>query len=98
MKRFSIIALVLVLAISLAACGRRNNNETSAPSTDVTILPDINPTIDTNIPDPDVNTSMPMYTDGTNSTDGFGNTDGSNGSGNAENGGSAAGGMQGNSN
>ena len=74
MKKLSMIALVLVLTLALAACGRRNNNETTAPtttepSTDMTIIPDIDPTIETNIPDPNVDTSMPMYTDGTDSTD-----------------------------
>lgn len=62
MKKFSIIAVVLIMALSLAACGRNNDN---APSTDMTILPDLNPTIDTNIPDPDVDSQMPIYTDGT---------------------------------
>lgn len=72
MKKISIITLVLALTLCLAACGRRDNNETMAPSTSepttgITILPD--PTIDTNIPDPNVDTSMPMYTEGTGSSD-----------------------------
>lgn len=77
MKKISMIVLALVMAFSLVACGRRNNNETSAPSTTAsdrnpTIIPDMDPTITTNIPDPDVDTSMPMYTDGTEGTDGKG--------------------------
>lgn len=73
MKKFSIIALALVVMLCFAACGRRNNNETSAPSTTAsdfnnTIIPNMDPTIDTNIPDPSVDTSMPMYTDGTEDT------------------------------
>lgn len=75
MKRISIIAFALVLTLSLAACGRRNDTNTSQPSTDATILPDMDPTIDTNIPDPSVDTSMPMYTDGTDNTEGIGTTD-----------------------
>lgn len=75
MKRISIIAFVLVLTLSLAACGRRNDTNTSQPSTDATILPDMDATIDTNIPDPSVDSSMPMYTDGTDSTDSTGITD-----------------------
>lgn len=68
MKKISIIFLVLALAFSIAACGRRDNSETNmpattTPSTDMTILPD--PTIGTNIPDPEVDTSMPMYTEST---------------------------------
>lgn len=79
MKRLSIIALVLVLTLSLVACGRRDNGETSAPttttpSTDMTIIPHMDPTLDTNIPDPNVDSSMPMYTEGTNSTDPMGET------------------------
>ena len=75
MKKISIVILVFVMALSLAACGRNNNNApgTSAatnPSTDMNILPDMDPTLDTNIPDPSVDTSMPIYTDGTDSTDG----------------------------
>ena len=35
----------------------------------LTILPDILPTLETNIPDPEVNTQMPIYTEGTDSTD-----------------------------
>ena len=61
MKKHYIFAVILTLAISLAACGRRNET----PNTDMTILPGINPTIGTNIPDPEVDTKMPMYTDGT---------------------------------
>ena len=82
MKKISIIALGLIMAFSLAACGRSNNNTTDTtaatnPSTDMNILPDMNPTLDTNIPDPSVDTSMPMYTDGTDSTTDTG-TNGSN--------------------
>ena len=82
MKRFSIITLVLVLCVSLAACGRRNQ-ETTTPTTNEatgnTIMPDIDPTIETNIPDPSVDTSMPEYTYGTDATDGtdiYGATEG----------------------
>lgn len=65
MKKYSIIALTIVLAMSLAACGRRNDT----PDTGMTILPSMDPTIDTNIPDPEVDTKMPMYTDGTDPSD-----------------------------
>ena len=78
MKKFSIFALTILMALSLAACGRRNDT----PDTNMTILPSMDPTIQTNIPDPDVDTKMPMYTDGTDTTDwvdptlGTGATDG----------------------
>ena len=76
MKKGIIFAVLLVMTVSLSACGRGNSNATSAPTikptTDMTILPDTMPTIGTNIPDPDVDTSMPMYTDGTGGTDSTG--------------------------
>ena len=55
MKKISIVTLAFILAASFAACGRRNNT----PDTQITILP----TIETNIPDPEVDTSMPDMTD-----------------------------------
>ena len=78
MKKICILALTLILTVSLAACGRGNDT----PDTKMTILPDMNPTIDTNIPDPSVDTQMPIYTDGTDpsdwmdSTQGIGTNDG----------------------
>ena len=69
MKKRSIIALVILLCLSLTACGRRNDK------TDVTILPTMDPTIGTNVPDPSVEQSMPMYTDGTESTNNTANPD-----------------------
>lgn len=74
MKKMSVFILVLLFAVSLVACGRRNQNDASIPSadtseTEMTILPDMDPTIDTNIPDPNVDTKMPIYTDGTDPTD-----------------------------
>lgn len=59
MKKYGIIALVLLICLSLAACGRRNDDNS------MTILPTMDATIDTNIPDPEVDTKMPIYTDGT---------------------------------
>lgn len=76
MKRISIIVLTLLLTLSLAACGRRNDAGTNMPSTDATVLPDMDPSFETNIPDPSVDTSMPMYTDGTDSTHDTGTIDG----------------------
>jgi hypothetical protein len=63
MKKCSIIALVLLICLSLAACGRRKDD------TDMTILPSMDPTIGTNIPDPEIDTKLPIYTDGTDATD-----------------------------
>lgn len=65
MRKCCMIALTVILALSLAACGRRNDT----PDTGMTILPNMDPTIHTNIPDPDVDTKMPMYTDGTDTGD-----------------------------
>lgn len=70
MKKFSILVLVLVLALSLCACGGRNDTPANTmPSTDISVIPDMNPTLDTNIPDPNVDTEMPLYTDNTDSTE-----------------------------
>ena len=70
MKKISLLLLALAMAFSIIACGRRNNDTPTVPPTilpDVTMpsLPEIDPTLDTNIPDPSVNTEMPSYTDGT---------------------------------
>lgn len=71
MKKFSIIILSLILATSLAACGRRDNTPTNPTVTDPTrdnsMIPGVDPTImdptfETNIPDPSVDTSMPGAT------------------------------------
>ena len=64
MKKCIFLALSVLLAFSVAACGRNNNTR----NRDMTIMPDILPTLETNIPDPDVDTKMPMYTDGTDET------------------------------
>ena len=83
MKKFGIIALVLVLALSLCACTRRKN-ETTVPTTKSTIppttaAPTIAPTMPTempttNIPDPNVDPSH--STQDTNETNDMGITDG----------------------
>lgn len=65
MKKCSILALTIILAMSLAACGGRNDT----PDNGMTVLPSMDPTIATNIPDPDVDTKMPMYTDGADTGD-----------------------------
>ena len=76
MKKTLVLLLALGLAATLAACGRRKNENTTpnttmptrattAPTTEVTILP----TLETNIPDPDVNSTMPDMTDGIGNTD-----------------------------
>lgn len=67
MKKISVILLALVMVASLSACGR--NNDTGATDrNDMTILPTAIPTMETNIPDPEVDTQMPMYTDDTGVT------------------------------
>lgn len=77
MKKIAIFFLTLGLAATLAACGRRDNanttpstsaptRSTTAPTTEVTILP----TLETNIPDPNVDTSMPDMTETTETTNG----------------------------
>ena len=73
MKKISILVLSLLLALSIAACGRNNDKENvtpsnAQPSQTTPILPDMDPTLDTNIPDPNINTEIPSYTDGTDPT------------------------------
>ena len=76
MKQFFAIALALVLTIGLCACGRRpaetmpttlpttvpTTTAATAPATHTT-LPSMDTTLETNIPDPSVDTSMPDATD-----------------------------------
>ena len=74
MKKFSMAILALTVMLTLAACGCQNSNKPTnttnmTPDTSMTILPDMDNTIGTNIPDPDVDTSMPIYTEGTDATD-----------------------------
>ena len=70
MKKIAVFMLSLVIAGSFCACGRKNKPTPSTvmPSTDMTILPDTMPTMGTNIPDPSVDTQMPIYTEGTDMT------------------------------
>ena len=65
MKKYSLIAIGILLALNLTACGRRNQ----MPDPTMTILPSMDPTLDTNIPDPEIDTKMPIYTDGTDPSD-----------------------------
>ena len=78
MKKISIIALMLIVTLSLAACGRRNDKETTptttAPTTQATIFPSTDPIIETNIPDPSVDTSMPDISDMMDDTNSTNNT------------------------
>lgn len=67
MKKISILFLAAMLAVGLSACGRRNDKDNN--KNDMTVLPSTLPTLETNIPDPDTDTSLPMYTDGTGTTD-----------------------------
>ena len=64
MNKFSIIALVLVLTLSLCACGRRNNTPAMPDPTVTTPAPSTIPskpvTDPTNIPDPEVNPNSTM--------------------------------------
>lgn len=72
MKKISIAIVSVLLVLTMAACGgKQDTNVTTMPTTQptaMTILPDIDPTLETNIPDPEINTDMPTYTDGTDPT------------------------------
>ncbi|MBQ6839457.1 MAG: hypothetical protein IJO45_02055 [Oscillospiraceae bacterium] len=75
MRKFTIFALVLVLAFALTACGRRNDTPTEAvpPATQAptqqSTMPTIDPTMGTNIPDPEVDSTMPDLMDPTGGSD-----------------------------
>ena len=74
MKKFSIFALILVLTVSLCACGRTNETPTApvAPLPAVPETPATDPTTATNIPDPEVNPNSTMpggMTTGPNAND-----------------------------
>lgn len=79
MKKLITIIIVFAVIASFAACRKSSEPETVAPTTDTAtaettmipdIIPEVLPTLETNIPDPSVDTEMPMYTDGTdNPTD-----------------------------
>ena len=66
MKKFSLITLILVLTISMCACGRANVTPTVpsttpvAPQATVPDRPTTDPTTATNIPDPEVNPNSTM--------------------------------------
>lgn len=67
MKTFLSAALAIICTLTFSACGCSNSmDETPLPGT--TLMPEILPTVATNIPDPEVDTQMPIYTDGTDST------------------------------
>ena len=79
MKKYSMIALILVLTVSLCACGRRNKESvvtnptvTTPAVTTAPTKPATEPTLETNIPDPEVdhNSTMPggVTTDPDNGT------------------------------
>ena len=71
MKALLTLILAATLAVSLWACGCSNGTMDNAQTPGTTLMPDILPTIDTNIPDPEVDTQMPIYTEGTDGTTGF---------------------------
>lgn len=76
MKKIIIFALILVLALAMAACGKKNDTnkqDTTVPTTGNSILPEMDPTVGTNIPDSNVNGNSTDTTGTTNTTDGTDN-------------------------
>lgn len=75
MKNFGIILTVIVLTLSLCACGRRDDTPTettpaTAEPTAAATIPTIDPTMGTNIPDPSVDSTMPDMIDPSENTSG----------------------------
>lgn len=80
MKKLSIFVLVLVLALAMAACGKKDDTgsqNTTVPTTGNSILPEMDPTMDTNIPDDNVNGNSTDTTGTTNTTENSGAANGS---------------------
>ena len=67
MKAIFAILFATTLAFALTACGCNNSamGDTQTPNT--TIIPNL-PTMETNIPDPEVDTQMPIYTEDSHAT------------------------------
>ena len=69
MKKISIFALLIVLMLALAACGKKDEMPNiTVPTTGNSVLPEMDPTMDTNIPDDSVTGNS---TDTTNTTEGI---------------------------
>lgn len=85
MKKLGVLLLAVVLILALAACRKRNNTPETTPTVATTVpttvpettpvLPETMPTLETNIPDPNVDSSMPGMNDGTDTTENTGNGD-----------------------
>ena len=66
MKKISLALTAAIIVISLFACGHRQETDpsiTSIPPTTMPIIPEADPPLETNIPDPHINTEIPTYTD-----------------------------------
>lgn len=77
MKTISLLALVLVMAFSLIGCRRKDNTpptETTFPTIQETTIPTTTPqteaTMETNIPDPTVESNSDMTEDSTDGSSG----------------------------
>ena len=71
MTKFTVFALVMVLIFTFTACGKKTDTPKATapvatqPETEDMTIPTIDPTMGTNIPDPEVDSSMPDMTDPT---------------------------------
>ena len=76
MKKITVTVLAVLLTLCFTACGKTNDNSNTAttPTSETSVLPQIDPTMDTNIPDDSVNENS---TDTTDATDTTGSTDAS---------------------
>ena len=81
MKRIIAIFAAAIVCLACAACGCTNSEPATTPSTRPTVpstMPStIMPTMETNIPDPEVNDNSTMGTDFTDMTDSTAGNDGS---------------------
>lgn len=86
MKKIGLITIVLLLTANLCACGRKTESTPTEPQTNTqpaatvpATMPEIDPTLDTNIPDPTVNENSQGMgkDDSTNGTTGTNDSTGS---------------------
>ena len=83
MKKIGLITIVLLLAANLCACGRKAEPTPTEPQTNTqpaatvpATMPEIDPTLDTNIPDPTVNENSQGMGMDDSSDDSIGSTNG----------------------
>ncbi len=70
MKKFTLFAVAFILMSALCACGRKDEPKPTAPQSNTqpstvapSLMPELDPTLETNIPDPTVNENSQGFED-----------------------------------